>query len=189
MYNSLSALPFIPYNIIVYLATSPKAENLWKMLASSSYDCLSMDNLTFDEKIKLIWKNGKQEDYSVFFTNLVEDAICESKCIFKLYQYYIQPNEPYVSAVTFAFDCLYGGNMSLVEFNGLPVSRGDLFIHIILDTLNGANVGGVGKLMFLNDISRYSLGKSVIGNSRTFTGVELFMSTNAGDTGSDIDCD
>ena len=183
MYNSLSALPSIPYNILVYLATQDKAENLWKMLADSSYNCLSRDNLTFDEKMALVWKNGNQEDFGVFLTPLTEDAFTESKSIFKVYQFYIQPHDLYVSAVTYSFDFLYGGNMTLVEYDGIPVSRGDVFVHILLDVLNGAIVGGVGKLEFSNDISRYSLEKMTIGNSRTFTGVQLFMSVEVGDTG------
>lgn len=35
--------------------------------------------------------------------------------------------------------------MSLVEYNGIPVSRGDLFINKAMTVLNGAEVGGVGN--------------------------------------------
>ena len=185
MYNSMSALPQLPYNIITFLAQD---EILWKLLAYNSYDALSKPNLTFSEKLDMIWREGKQEKYNVFMTNLVEDAIAESKCIFKLYQYYIHAKELYSSTVVYAFDFLYGGQMSLVEYNGVPVSRGDLFINRVLEMLNGAEVGGVGKLMFLDDKSRYSLGRSVIGNSKTFTGVELFLAVDVGDTGKETPC-
>ena len=89
MYNSLSALPYIPYNILVYLARQDAAEDLWKLLKYNSYDALSKPNLTFDQKLELIWRNGPQEKFGVFFTPLVEDAICESKCVLKIYDYYI----------------------------------------------------------------------------------------------------
>ena len=62
MYNSLSRLPSIGYNILVYLAREPSAENIWKMLKYNDYDCLSKPNLTFSEKMELIWKNGPQEN-------------------------------------------------------------------------------------------------------------------------------
>ena len=110
-------------------------------------------------------------------------------CIFKLYNYYIHANELYTGTTVYAFDFLYGGQMSLVEYNGTPVSRGDLFMNKILATLNGADVGGVGKLTFFDDMSRYALGKSVIGNSKTFTGVQLFMAVNVGDTGEFYGCE
>lgn len=190
IFNSLSALPTIPYNIMVYLAksTDPIAEVFWKMLAYKDYKALSHKPLTFQQKMKLVWAQGKQDTYSVFLTNLIEDAMAESKQIVKIYQYYIHASELYTSTVIYAFDCLYGGQMSLVEYNGVPVNRGDLFIHCILYLLNGAEVGGVGKLMFLDDMSRYSAAKSTIGNNKTFTGVQLYMAVEVGDGGVDAGC-
>ena len=190
MYNSLSRLPTIPYNIMVYLAksTDPVAEVFWKMLAYKDYNALSHEPLTFQQKMKLVWAQGKQDTYSVFLTNLIEDAMAESKQIVKIYQYYIHASELYTSTVVYAFDCLYGGQMSLVEYNGIPVNRGDLFIHCILTLLNGVEVGGVGKLMFLDDMSRYSAARSTIGNNKTFTGVQLYMAVNVGDSGVEGGC-
>ena len=190
MYNSLSRLPTIPYNIMVYLAksTDPIAEVFWKMLAYKDYNALSHEPLTFQQKMKLVWAQGKQDTYSVFLTNLIEDAMAESKQIVKIYQYYIHASELYTSTVVYAFDCLYGGQMSLVEYNGIPVNRGDLFIRCILTLLNGVEVGGVGKLMFLDDMSRYSAARSTIGNNKTFTGVQLYMAVNVGDSGVEGGC-
>ena len=190
MYNSLSRLPTIPYNIMVYLAksTDPIAEIFWKMLAYKDYKALSHEPLTFQQKMKLVWLYGKQDTYSVFLTNLIEDAMAESKQIVKIYQYYIHASELYTSTVVYAFDCLYGGQMSLVEYNGIPVNRGDLFIHCILTLLNGVEVGGVGKLTFLDDMSRYSAARSTIGNNKTFTGVQLYMAVDVGDAGTEDGC-
>ena len=187
MYNSMKELPNIPYKILSYLATED--EIIWKLLKYNDYDALSKPNLSFEEKMDLIWKNGKQENYSIFLTNLVEDAIAESKCLLKFYDYYIHAKELYYGTVVYAFDFLYGGQMTLVDYNGIPVSRGDLFIHRILEVLNGAKVGGVGKLMFLDDSSRYDLARSVIGNAKTFTGIQLFLSVDVGDTGRDDGCE
>lgn len=190
MYNSLSRLPTIPYNIMVYLAksTDPIADVFWKLLAYKDYEALSHEPLTFQQKMKLVWAQGKQDTYSVFLTNLIEDAMAESKQIVKIYQYYIHASELYTSTVVYAFDCLYGGQMSLVEYNGIPVNRGDLFIHCILTLLNGVEVGGVGKLTFLDDMSRYSAARSTIGNNKTFTGVQLYMAVDVGDTGAEDGC-
>lgn len=190
MYNSLSCLPTIPYNIMVYLAksTDPIADVFWKLLSYKDYKALSHEPFTFQQKMKLVWAQGKQDTYSVFLTNLIEDAMAESKQIVKIYQYYIHASELYTSTVVYAFDCLYGGQMSLVEYNGIPVNRGDLFIHCILTLLNGVEVGGVGKLTFLNDMSRYSAARSTIGNNKTFTGVQLYMAVDVGDTGAEDGC-
>lgn len=190
MYNSMSGLPYIPYRIMVYLAksTDPMAEIFWKLLAYKDYKALNHDALTFDQKIKLVWASGKQDNYSVFLTNLIEDAMAESKQIVKVYQYYIHASELYTSTVVYSFDCLYGGQMSLVEYDEIPVNRGDLFINCILTLLNGVEVGGVGKLKFLEDASRYSAARSTIGNSKTFTGVQLYMAVDVGDVGTEEGC-
>ena len=76
----------------------------------------------------------------------------------------------------------------MVDYNGVPVSRSDLFVNRILALLNGVYVGGVGKLTFFDDMSRYDLGKAIIGNSKTYTGYQLFLSVNVGDTGAEEDC-
>lgn len=187
MYNSMNMLPYIPYNILTYLANND--EILWKLLAYNSYDALSKPNLTFSQKMDLIWKkDDPQESFNVFFTNLVEDAIPESKCILKIYNYYIHAKQLFTSTVVYAFDFLYGGKMSLVDYNGIPVSRGDLFVNRILELLNGVEVGGVGKLVFFDDMSRYNLGRMTIGNSKTFTGMQLYMSVDVGDVGKDEGC-
>ena len=186
MYNSMSQLPFIPYNILTYLAQEEQI--LWKLLAYNGYNALSQPDLTVSQKLELLWKEGPQEPYNVFFTNLVEDAIPESKCILKIYDYYIHANQLYTGTVVYAFDFLLGGKMAMVDYNGVPVSRVDLFVNRILALLNGVYVGGVGKLTFLDDMSRYDLGKSVIGNSKTFTGYQLFLSVNVGDGGKVEDC-
>ena len=190
MYNSLSDLPTIPYNIMVYITktTNHIAEIIQKKYAYKDYKALSHEPLTFQQKMKLVWAQGKQDTYSVFLTNLIEDAMAESKQIVKIYQYYIHASELYTSTVVYAFDCLYGGQMSLIEYNGIPVSRGDLFIHCILTLLNGVDVGGVGKLSFIDDMSRYSAARSTIGNNKTFTGVQLYMAINVGDSGVEDGC-
>lgn len=187
MYNSMSALPGIPYNIIVALARSPEAEDLWKMLQYNDYYALKNPNLAFDQKLALIWREGPQVDFGVFLTMLIEDVIPESKCVMKCYDYYIHASELYHATAVYGFELLYGGQMSLVEKDGIPVSRGDLFINTILKVLNGKYVGGVGKLTFLDDMSRYDFARSIVGNSKTFTGVNLFMSVLVGDAGVEVD--
>lgn len=185
----MSALPKALYNILEYLVTAEAAEDIWKMLKYNDYYALSNPNLTMTEKLDLLWREGKQEDYGVFFTNLIEDAMCVSKCVLKMYHYYTYARpSSYLATPTFAFDFLYGGQMSLVEKDGIPVNRGDLFINCLLSSLNGANIGGVGTLIFDDEQSRYDAARSVVENSKTFTGVQIYLSTLMGDTGAEVGC-
>ena len=186
MFNSLSGLPNAPYTILKYLALNN--ENIWKMIKYNSYDALSMPALSIDEKLNYVWKTGAQEDYSVFLTNIVGDAICEEKCVLKCYDYYISATDLYIATPVYAFDFLYGVTMALVDKDGIPVNRGDLFINEILSTLNGAEINGIGKLMFNRNQTRYDFARSVIADSKKFTGVQIYLSTNMGDSGSVISC-
>lgn len=187
MFNSMSALPKIPYVIMEYLALNE--EVLWKLLKYNSYDALSKPNLTFQEKMALIWaSDDRQENYNVFFTNLVEDAIPKSKNIMKLYKFFIDTENIYLANVVYQIDFLYGGDMAMVEYNGVPVPRDDLLIHRTLAVLNGAYVGGVGKLQLNTQMSRYSHAKTTIGNDKTFTGASLFLVTQIGDGGEQHGC-
>lgn len=188
MYNSLASLPTSCYRILEYLASDPNAEELWKMLKYADYDALNKPNLTIQEKLDMIWKKGSQAKYSIFMTNLIEDAMAESKCILKMYDYYIHAQGLYTSVVVYAFDFLFGGEMSLVDYNGVPVPRADLFVHKMLQCLNGVEIGGIGKLVFFDDQSRYDLAKTTIGDSKKFTGIQLFMSTQMGDLGVQDEC-
>ena len=185
MYNSFSALPTVPYNIMTYLT---KDEIIWKLLAYNDYEALSHEDLSFDEKMNMVWRTGPQEKFNVFLTNLNEDAIPESKTILKCYHYYSHADNLYTSSTVYAFDVLYGGQMALVDYEGIPVSRGDLMINRLMFNLNGAYVGGVGQFAFYDDMSRYDLARSVIGNSKTFTGKQIFMSVILGDTGAELGC-
>ena len=51
MYNSMSQLPFIPYNILTYLAQEEQI--LWKLLAYNGYDALNQPDLTLSQKLNL----------------------------------------------------------------------------------------------------------------------------------------
>ena len=77
----------------------------------------------------------------MFFTNLVEDAITESKTIMKLYKFFADTDNLYLANVVYQMDFLYGGNMAMVEYEGVPVPRDDLLVNRILTTLNGQYVG------------------------------------------------
>lgn len=186
MYNSMSALPLIPYNIMKYLAT--KDEIIWKLLAYNDYDALHHDELTFSQKMDLLWKTGPQEPYSVFLTNQIGDALPEAKMVIKIYNSYNHASDLYYGTSVYAFDCLYGVQMPLVDYKGVPVSRGDLFVNRILTCLNGVDVQGIGRMTWYEQQSRYDYSRSVIGNSKTFTGVQLFMSVLVGDGGEDTGC-
>ena len=183
-YNKFVSMPFIPYRIMEYLAYNN--ENIWKILRYDTYDCLSKSNLTFDEKMDLIWKNqGNQQDYRVFLTWLVENMIPDSITLLKLFRYNTMPQNNLEAYATYEFNLLYGGKIALIDYQGVPCSRGDVLEAEILQTLNGKDVGGVGMLQFNRQVSSVSHSQLNIGNNETFEGISLWMGIYINEVGAD----
>lgn len=182
-FNSFSQMSYIPYRIIEHLVI--KNENIWKLLKYGDYECLLKPNLTTDEKLELIWRGqSNTEDYHVFFTRLIEDAEPNSTTILKIYKYMTQPRNHIVSTISYEFDILYGGKLSIVDYNGIPCNRGEVFETELLKTLNGAEVNGVGVLQFNSQLTSVSKSAMNLGNNKTYTGSSVVMAVQLGSVSS-----
>ena len=187
MYNKYISMPYIPYRIIEYLANNN--ENLWKILKYNTYDCLSEDDLTFEEKMELVWSHeANQEDYKIFLTALVENMIPVSGTIIKIYKEMTLPRNHINAVAGYEIDILYGGKIALVEYNGIPCNRGDVCEAEILSTLNGVEVDGVGKLEFSMKKLGSSRSSLNIGDNKSFTGTSLIMGVDISDIGDNSSC-
>lgn len=187
MYNKYISMPYIPYRIIEYLANNN--ENLWKILKYNTYDCLSEDDLTFEEKMELVWSHeANQEDYKIFLTALVENMIPVSGTIIKIYKEMTLPRNHINAVAGYEIDILYGGKIALVEYNGIPCNRGDVCEAEILSTLNGVEVDGVGKLEFSMKKLGSSRSSLNIGDNKSFTGTSLLMGVDISDIGDNSSC-
>ena len=187
MYNKYISMPYIPYRIIEYLANNN--ENLWKILKYNTYDCLSEDDLTFEEKMELVWSHeANQEDYKIFLTALVENMIPVSGTIIKIYKEITLPRNHINAVAGYEIDILYGGKIALVEYNGIPCNRGDVCEAEILSTLNGVEVDGVGKLEFSMKKLGSSRSSLNIGDNKSFTGTSLLMGVDISDIGDNSSC-
>lgn len=187
MYNKYISMPYIPYRIIEYLANNN--ENLWKILKYNTYDCLSEDDLTFEEKMELVWSHeANQEDYNIFLTALVENMIPVSGTIIKIYKEMTLPRNHINAVAGYEIDILYGGKIALVEYNGIPCNRGDVCEAEILSTLNGVEVDGVGKLEFSMKKLGSSRSSLNIGDNKSFTGTSLLMGVDISDIGDNSSC-
>lgn len=177
-FNKFEFLPYIPYKIAVKLLEN---ENLFKLLKYNDYECISKPNLTYDEKIAMIWKDqSNMADYYLYLTNIEPDELIKSKTILKIYKYDTLPVSPMISTISYKIDILCGTKNTLVNYNGVPCSRLDTIEMEILKSLNGEDVAGVGYLQFNHELSRLSRSMMTIGNNYTFTGTTMVMSTQLG---------
>lgn len=185
-FNKFTCMPYYLYNIVVHLAQDPNAEDLFKLLKYKDYDALNKPNLTLSEKLSMVWKNEADENrYSIFFTNLIENEQVEERTILKIYTNTISPTNAQTAIVSFEFDVLNGAKMVMVDYKGIPCSRLDVAESIILGSLNGADINGIGNLQFNRELSRLDSSMIGIGNSTNFTGVAIIMSVMASNLSKD----
>ena len=180
MRNKFTTMPFIPYNIIEWLALDSGAENVWKILKYPTYDCLSKPNLTLDEKMELLCvNNNNQQDYNIFLNQLVENMIPEEKTILKIYKVqtgFESGTGGLFSVGSYRFDILYGGKMGTIEYQKTPCNRGDVLEMELLKSLNGADIKGASGYLEYNPILSRNCGSNLnLGNHTTYIGTSIIM--------------
>lgn len=176
MFNQLTTMPYIPYNIISHLAKDVKAEGLWKLLRYNTEDALSKPNLTLAEKLALVCKNNAdQNNYSVFLTRLIENEQLEERSILKIYKMNTVPEDNFKAICVYAFDILTGAKTTVVDYNGVPCSRLDVAEAILVQSLNGADVSGVGLLTYSCELNRVCGATYGIGNNTNYQGNSVVM--------------
>ena len=175
LYNKLSSLSKIPYKIVEKLAVSNN-EDLWKALYYNDYNCLSKKNLTFKEKINLIWKNENDENnYRIFLKPLISSELVNSMAQLRINKVNISPDNAYNSIVLYEFTIVTGEKIALIEDrDGIPVPRVDFIEQELIKELNGIDIG-YGLLEFSKQLSRniqenlsINNGKTAFGNSLIF---------------------
>lgn len=174
MANLYNTMPYIPYKILMGLFPN---ENIWKLLKYNTADCLSLDNLTQEEKVGMIW-NGKNEmeNCNVFLVNTKSDIMTTTKSILMIYRQLTTPTNKAVGDVFYEFDFLFGSESAMVDYNGVPCNRGDVFETELLQSLNEKDVAGVGNLQYNMRCSS----RTGTGNKNTYSGIAITMTTIVG---------
>lgn len=185
-YNNFLHMPEVPYKIIERLATSTSqsAENLWKILKHATTDALSKPNLTFEEKIALLWTpdvvNATQQNlFTVFLKPLVSSSLdtAEEQIQLRIYKIINKPRNNIESSMGYQFD-MYTSEVCCMVYNedGYLCERTDLMEAYILDILNGADIG-IGKIQFYSqDLSSISKSSLTINNGKSLYGRNMILS-------------
>lgn len=184
-YNNFRYMPQIPYKIIEKLAkdTNSSAENLWKILKYPTTDAISNSNLTFAEKMAILWTpnqtDASQENkFSVFLKPLVPSALndAEEQIQLRIHRIVTKPTTNLEAILVYQFDMITQEFCSMVyDEDDVLVERTDLMEYYILDCLNGTDIGiGTGFLSFDNRmISGYVKSELAINNGKSLYGKSL----------------
>ena len=180
-YNSYKEMPQLPYKVIAALLTekSQIAEDFWKLLKYTEVDALEKENLTYDEKVSLIWKGESiEQNYNVFLKPLVGSSMddAEAQTQLRIFRFTTMPTDRFNSIITIEADFITNEKTALVYQNGLLCERTDLMEAMFLDIMNGRDIEiGSGMLTFDRELSRSCNSQLNIGNSKSFYGRSLVL--------------
>lgn len=183
-FNDFSEMPYIPYKILEALLTdeSQIAEDFWKLLKYADVDALEKDNLTYDEKVELIWKGDSiEQNYNVFLKPLVGSSLdtAEAQTQLRIFRFTTMPTNQFEAVITFEADFITNEKTALVYQNGMLCERTDLMESMFLNIMNGRDIGlGSGFVNFNREFSRSCNSQLNIGNSKSFYGRSLVMAIN-----------
>jgi len=161
-YNTFEPFPLVSYNVITHLMENN--ELLWKLLKYNDPDAWKSNsehpNLTKAEKGALIYDGQFQKlnNFRVFLDIGQDQAFTKEACIHR-----VSPVDLYATNYVYG-DLVLGLEVYChYEINMMSnyQTRTDAVTQQLIETLNGAEIEGVGQLFF--DRTRYGGKSSVIG--------------------------
>jgi hypothetical protein len=187
MFNHYGDLENVCYKIIEHLMLNN--DRLWKLLKYNSNDALLKDNLTLQDKRKLIFTgNSVAKDFRVFLQPYLDDSFLEECAMIRIYPMSIYPDNHLMGTVYIAIETI--SHVKVVNIMSddemAPVkSRETVMLSEIMKTLNGKEVNGVGVLQFNREHGLQDKTLINIWNNRNFFGHTTVMSVKiAGGTSS-----
>lgn len=177
-YNQYDGLQNFTLLIIQHLMLNN--EDIWKLLKYDTQDALEKPNLTREEKAKLIYpgaSGGDMDDYRVFRTPYLDDLTTNQQAQLRVYLESVTPDTRLYGTVDVNIEVIC--HVKMIELNDYQ-NRAESIVWQVIKTLNGADVGGIGKLFFDRSGSFYDLIKMNRYNNRNFYGYTITMSTKMG---------
>ena len=180
-FNNFKEMPQLPYKVVTTLLTdeSKSAEDFWKLLKYVDNDALSKPNLTYEEKMNLIWDgNSLEQNYNVFLKPLIGSSLdnAEAQTQLRVFRFTTMPTSRLEAVMTIEADFITNEKTCLVYQDGILCERTDVMESLFLDVMNGRDIEiGSGVVMFDRELSRSCNSQLNIGNSKSFYGRSLVM--------------
>jgi len=143
-YNKYTEFPNLSYNCITYMIDNN--ELIWKLLKYNNANAWQEDDLSIAEKRALIYSGQPdQTDYRVFMDLGNDDSWNEQTTILRIAPIELNP-------MNYVVGTLYMGFEIYVHYVCNTLSnykaRTYLMAQQIIETFNGAEIGGLGRLYF-----------------------------------------
>jgi hypothetical protein len=143
-YNTYANLPYLSYYIITHIVNNN--EDIWKLLKYLDNNPLEKANLTREEKSELIYRgSGDANNFRVFSDWGVDDAITAQIPMLRISSLEVAPSSYVVGNQMIGFEIYAHYKINtLID----ATSRTTRIVQQLLETLNGKNIDGIGKLFF-----------------------------------------
>jgi len=135
-YATYDDYAILPYRCVKYLLNND--EVVWKLLFYNTPDAYSKANLTYAQKVSLIYKGGDNTaDFRVFMDRGQPDVNTFEQCQIRIANYSIYPTNRVIGQISIIFEVY-----PHYKTNHLDIyqTRGDLIMERLLQTFNGASV-------------------------------------------------
>lgn len=186
-YASYLNFPLIPYNILEKLAKddSKEAEKIWKILKYPDAKAFENPNLTYKEKMDLVYNPTEQlntetqDKFRVFLKPLVPSSLNSdaSQTQLRISTLEMKSKNQRESTICCIFS-ITTNEMSYGVFDDSfrLLDRVDVMISLLLEVLNGTDIGiGSGRLAFTNTPEGRSVVLSNINNGKSTYGKTMSM--------------
>lgn len=143
-YNKFPYFDEYSYKIITHLLDNN--QTIWKLLNYTTPGAWNEPNLSTSDKVGLIYKgSGKTSDYKVFMDDGPPDVVTEEMCQLRIHPFGLFPVDRTNGDLTIMAEVY-----SHFKINTLDNyrTRVDMIIRELLDTLNGEQIAGIGRLVF-----------------------------------------
>ena len=200
-YNRFINIDGIEDRVIYYLLSpNNKTEQeleqthiIWKLLYYDDIDALNKPLPKYSDVVRLVANNNvTQNHFRIFRSPHMEEAFTEQCSLLKIYIDSIIPSDRYRSIVNFGIDVLVHNkiiNVNVpdddvappidtvdgIEYKISQKSRVSVLSKAVLYLLNGADVQGVGRMEFSQQMNRYQQAQYTIWNNRNFEGIKIVM--------------
>lgn len=177
-FNDFSQVPEIPYNIAEYLIENGQ-EEFWKLLKYQTKDACDKANLTFEEKVKMVWDgvDPEQQNYTIFFKPLISTSMttAEQQMRMNIYRILTKPVSANEAILVYEIDVICSEACGEVYKNRLLVERTDYIESLLLSSLNGSDIGGSQYAMFNRELDN-TCGSSIsINNGQSYYGRSMYI--------------
>lgn len=172
-YAKYASLDSLPYNCVKYLMENN--EMVWKLLAYNTSDAWNKPDLTWNEKVALIYDGSDDTSkYHVFLSQGEPDVVWGEQSQIRISTYSVFPDNRTIGTISMLFEsyCHFK-----VEHLSNYKTRNDMISQIFIQTFNGINIAGIGRLHF-NVLGNQNDRREISGQ-QPFKGSYIIMSNKS----------